>query len=474
MIHHDAAKQSLCRWGGDAMKTFSCAVVATDGAPAAVADVVAALAQCPNADIFRCDSLPAGDAQVDGVVLVASIATLERTLQRIAEIRARSPAVAVLAVIEGARAETLDALLGAGAFDFVSIPFVPGELVARLNRVMGVSPAPLRTELRNAALPRIRGLVYTSLAMAQVSTKLRTIAACEANLLILGATGTGKEVCALAAHYLSSRASKPWIAVNCGAIPADLVENELFGHVKGAYTTALTARSGLVREAEGGTLFLDDVDCLPLAAQAKLLRFLQEREYRPVGSNIVQHADVRVIAASNCDLHALALRGGFRQDLYFRLNVLRLNLPALCDRREDIAVLALHFVRHFSHEFKRHVNDITPSALQLLAAHDWPGNVRELKHVIERAVLMSSSPALVAGDIEIESDQPAQTADTSFRGAKSRVVRNFERGYLEQILSACCGNVTQAAKAAKKDRRAFFELMRKYDIEPKHFRGLPQ
>ena len=192
--------------------------------------------------------------------------------------------------------------------------------------------------MRNAAHPRIRGLVYTSTAMAQVASRLSTIAGCDANLLILGATGTGKEVCALAAHYLSGRASKLWIAVNCGAIPGDLVENELFGHVKGAYTTALTARSGLVREAEGGTLFLDDVDCLPLPAQAKLLRFLQEREYRPVGSNTIQHADVRVIAASNCDLHALSLRGAFRQDLYFRLNVLRLKLPALCERREDIAV----------------------------------------------------------------------------------------------------------------------------------------
>ena len=456
------------------MKTFRCAVLAADGVSAAASDVVAALAQCPDADICSCQALVYGDAPVDGVVFVTSIATLAGTLQRIVEMRERYPGVAVLAAIEGARAETLDALLGAGAFDFISIPFEPGELVARMHRVMGMSPEPQRHDMRNAAHPRIRGLVYTSAAMAQVSTKLKTIAACDANLLILGATGTGKEVCALAAHYLSSRASRPWIAVNCGAIPADLVENELFGHVKGANNTALTARSGLVREAEGGTLFLDDVDCLPLPAQAKLLRFLQEREYRPVGSNTVQHADVRVIAASNCDLHALALRGTFRQDLYFRLNVLRLNLPALCDRREDIAVLALHFVRHFSREFKRHINGITPSALQLLAAHDWPGNVRELKHVIERAVLMSSSPALLPGDIEIESDQPAAATDSSFRSAKSRVVRNFERGYLEQMLSACCGNITQAAKAAKKDRRAFFELMRKYQIEPKQFRGLAQ
>jgi two-component system response regulator GlrR len=456
------------------MKIFRCAVVAADGSPAAACDVVAALTRCKAADVYRCDNAPLGDSAVTAVVFVTCIGNLQRTVARIAEVRHLTPATAVLVAIEDAQVDTLDALLVAGAFDFVSIPFTPGELVTRLHRAMGLSPEAPHTDMQNADHPRVRGLIYSSSAMAQVAIKLGTIAACDANLLILGATGTGKEVCALAAHYLSARASRPWIAVNCGAIPAELVENELFGHVKGAYTTALSARAGLVREAEGGTLFLDDVDCLPLPAQAKLLRFLQEREYRPVGSNTVYHADVRVIAASNCDLHALALRGAFRQDLYFRLNVLRLNLPALADRREDVAVLAQHFVRHFSREFKRPVHGLTPSALQLLAAHDWPGNVRELKHVIERAVLMSTSPALVACDLEIESDAPVLVTDNSFRNAKSRVVRSFERGYVEQMLSASCGNVTQAARAAKKDRRAFFELMRKHDIQPQQFRSLQQ
>ena len=453
------------------MKSFRCAVFADDDASAAASDVVAALSRCDDINVYRCDTVPVGDAQVDGIVFVTSLRQLERTLPRISEVRGQSPGMAVLVAIEGGDADTLAALLGAGAFDFVSVPFVPEELIARLHRAIGVSPKPQPRDTRDEAHPRIRGLVYTSVAMARVATKLKTIAGCDANLLILGATGSGKEVCALAAHYLSSRASRPWIAVNCGAIPAELVENELFGHVKGAYTTALIARSGLVREAEGGTLFLDDVDCLPLPAQAKLLRFLQEREYRPVGSNTIQHADVRVIAASNSDLHALALRGAFRQDLYFRLNVLRLHLPTLRERREDIAILARHFVRHFAREFKRPVDGLTPSALQLLNAYDWPGNVRELKHVVERAVLMSSSPALIANDIEIESAVPLQTDDDSFRSAKSRVVSSFERGYLEQMLSACRGNVTRAAKAAKKDRRAFFELMRKYHIESEQFRG---
>ena len=177
------------------------------------------------------------------------------------------------------------------------------------------------------------------------------------------------------------------------------------------------------------------------------------------------------VAASNCDLKAQAMRGGFRQDLYFRLNVLRLNLPALRERREDIPVLALHFMRQFAREFARPVSALTPSAMRRLIGHHWPGNVRELKHVVERAVLLCSGPALLANDIEIESDEAEDTGDESFSSAKSRVVREFERGYLEQLLTACCGNVTQAARAAKKDRRAFFELMRKNDIVPQRFRS---
>jgi two-component system response regulator AtoC len=296
------------------------------------------------------------------------------------------------------------------------------------------------------------------------------MASCGANVLILGETGTGKEVCAHAIHYLSARAPKPWIAVNCGAIPAELMETELFGHVKGAYTTAHASRTGLVHDAETGTLFLDDIDCLTLSAQVKLLRFLQEREYRQVGSNTLLHADVRVIAASNCDLNALVLRGAFRQDLYYRLNVLRLDLPALRDRREDIAVLAPHFIHEFARDFQRQVSSLTPCAMLKLYAHDWPGNIRELKHVIERAVLLCSGPVLQTEDIQIDSAHQPEQSDDSFQSAKSRIVDNFERGYLERLLVAHGGNITRAAKAAKKDRRAFFELMRKHELEPESFR----
>jgi two-component system, NtrC family, response regulator GlrR len=368
----------------------------------------------------------------------------------------------------------LAALLDEGARDFVCDPFGDDELELRVRRacrqIASLEPAP---PLPKALHPNIRGFVGSSPAFMRQVEKLPTFAGCDANVLILGETGTGKEIFARAIHYCSARASRPWVAVNCGAMPTELVENELFGHIRGAYTTAHGERAGLVREAEGGTLFLDDVDCLPQAAQAKLLRFLQEGEFRPVGSNTVWRANVRVVAASNQRLPELVAGGGFRQDLFFRLNVLTLQLPPLRERRDDIAALALHFVREFAAQFKRVPPAPSARALQKLVLHGWPGNVRELRHVIERAVLLAPGPVLGAEDIDIDggSEAPPLDAD-SFRAAKARLVENFERHFIETLLAEHGGNVTHAALAAQKNRRAFFELMRKHRIEPERFRAL--
>ena len=198
---------------------------------------------------------------------------------------------------------------------------------------------------------------------------------------------------------------------------------------------------------------------------------MQEREYRAVGSNSVQHADVRLIAASNHRLPQMVARGEFRQDLYFRLNVLTLELPPLRERRSDIALLAQHFMRGFSERHRRRIVALSPRALERLIAHDWPGNVRELQHAIERAVLLARGPTLGENDIEIDGAGPVESADATFRAAKDRVVRQFERGYIERLLASCGGNVTHAALHAGKNRRAFFELMRKHDIAAASFRG---
>ena len=451
---------------------FRCDIISTgavdNGVIAALTSITGVAVE--SKELFAVDT---ANSRPDGVFFMAQGFNLEHLRDQIAHARAACPHAAILAGGTGLSADEIMSLMASGAYDYVTIPSGPEELVARVRRALGAVPPRTRAASQPLRV-RIPNFVYASEAMGRLAARLATIAGCPANVLILGETGTGKEVCAQAVHYLSARSSRPWVAVNCGALPVELVETELFGHVKGAYTTAHASRSGLVREAEGGTLFLDDVDCLPLAAQAKLLRFLQEGEYRPVGSNTVMRSDVRVIAASNGSLNTLATQGRFRQDLYFRLNVLNLILPTLRERSDDIPVLALHFTQQFSRQFNRVVAALSPSAIRKLFAHHWPGNVRELKHVIERAVLMCNGPILLADDIEIDLGNVAPADEDCFRAAKARVIENFERGYLEKLLAAHGGNVTHAAKAAQKDRRAFFELMRKHLLAPQRFRAIPE
>lgn len=376
----------------------------------------------------------------------------------------------------------IERLIAHGACDFLAAEAIPEELLVRVRHAVGrIGAAPPLADAPpdpriEAALARGAGapLIGCSPAFQRQLRRLPVMAGCEAGVLILGETGTGKELCARAVHYTSPRASGPWVAVNCGAIPDELVEDELFGHVRGAYTHAHAARSGLVAEAQGGTLFLDEIDALPLPAQAKLLRFLQEKEYRPVGSSTLRRADVRVIAACNGHLDRLVAQGRFRQDLLFRLNVLTLHLPPLRERREDIAALALHFFDQARREAGRSLGGLTPVALRRLVEHDWPGNVRELKHTIERAVLLCEGGLLRPEDIEFDGGPPASAEEEraeSFRAAKARAVESFERQYLLRTLAASGGNITQAARLARKDRRAFFELIRKHQIDAGQYRA---
>jgi transcriptional regulator with PAS, ATPase and Fis domain len=223
----------------------------------------------------------------------------------------------------------------------------------------------------------LRQLIGESPAFLAAKTQVVAIAQYDVNVLISGETGTGKEIFARAIHYLSPRARYPFVPVNCGAIPTDLVENELFGHERGAFTGASITAHGLIREAEGGTLFLDEIDCLPLLAQVKLLRFLQEKEYRLLGSTTIYRADVRVIAAANTELESAVKEGKLRQDLYYRLNVIPLRLPRLQDRREDIPLLARHFLARYAAEFKKAIGEFSPEAMQKLLLYEWPGNVRQ-------------------------------------------------------------------------------------------------
>jgi transcriptional regulator with GAF, ATPase, and Fis domain len=325
-------------------------------------------------------------------------------------------------------------------------------------------------------------LIGSSPRFLAVTKKIPLLAGCDATVLITGETGTGKELVAEAVHRMSDRASKPFIPLNCGALPDDLIENELFGHAKGAYTGAATHGRGLLAEAEGGTLFLDELNSLSLSAQAKLLRFLQNREFRMLGSTKIQHADVRIIAATNVDLRDLVRSGHFREDLYHRLFVLALELPPLRERSEDIAILAEHFLAVFAAASGRGSVELSRAAHGKLRAYSWPGNVRELKSVMQRSVLLSRGDRLDCDDIdlldmpesfaareetpaygEFEVEDDALTSET-FRDAKDRIIREFEKAYLSRVLAEADGNVTHAAKIAGMQRRDLQRLLRKHDL----------
>jgi two-component system, NtrC family, response regulator GlrR len=409
-------------------------------------------------------------------IQVAAEEDLPLALRQLVALRALAPECRVLVASLALCPAGLGRLLDGGAGDFLSVPPDPREVVVRVRRMLHLSCAGAPdhcTADPASAHPALRALVGNSPVFMQQVARLPVFARYDASVMILGDTGTGKELCARAIHYLSPRAENPWVPVNCAAIPAELLEAELFGHVKGAYTGAHAARPGLVREAQGGTLFLDEIDSLPRAAQGKLLRFLQDKESRAVGADTVQHADVRIIAASNRPLAQLRADAAFRQDLLYRLNVLTLQLPALRERRADIAQLTMHLVRAAAAQWQRPAPLLSAAALQKLIAHDWPGNVRELKNVVERAVLMCAGDTLTATDIDIDGTAAIPEGDAhedSFREAKARMVEHFERAFIQQLLASNGGNVTRAAQAAKKNRRAFFELMRKYRIEPATFR----
>ena len=302
------------------------------------------------------------------------------------------------------------------------------------------------------------------LTFLQMLEKIPLLAQPDAPVLILGETGTGKELVARAIHTHSARQRKPFIPVNCGALPDHLFENELFGHTKGAFTDASSAEKGLVAEAEGGTLFLDEIDALSPAAQVKLLRFLQHREYRPLGSAKSRIADVRILAATNADLGQHMQAKNFREDLYHRLNVLSLTVPPLRERIEDILLLATHFLMVYRQQHGRDALCFSPKALRKLLAHSWPGNVRELEGVIQRGVLLAPGSTLQPEDMDLPLPNH-EDENGAFHVAKARVVEQFEQTYLLDLMVAHQGNISQAAKAAGKDRRTFQKLLQKYDLK---------
>ncbi|HEY5752004.1 MAG TPA: sigma-54 dependent transcriptional regulator [Chthoniobacterales bacterium] len=374
----------------------------------------------------------------------------------------RIPVIAVIA--EGGPEDAL-ALLKAGVDDFVLPPVRPGEIFPRIWRLLARphrGAATLHSKPPKGRSP----LIGQSPAFLTEVERLPLVAGSDAGVLISGETGTGKELFARAVHDLSPRAGGPFVPINCGAIPVELAESEFFGHERGAFTGAHAASRGMIREAEGGTLFLDEVPSLSPHMQVKLLRFLQEKEVRPVGAASLHRVDVRVIAAAHPGLEHDVREGRFRCDLYYRLNTLPIRLPPLRERREDIPTLTRFFLRKFANHPGANFSD---DAMGKLLCYNWPGNVRELEHVVERAVVMSGGHAVSGRDIDLPGHEDAFPTD--FRSAKLRTILQFERAYIEGLLSVHRGNISGAARAAGKNRRSFWELIRKHGIEAARYRS---
>jgi two-component system, NtrC family, response regulator GlrR len=371
----------------------------------------------------------------------------------------------LIVVIKESKPDEIRELHKLGVTEYLIPPLDATNILPRVWRLLNRASKQKQTPASEDE-PYLSAMIGESPTFVEETSKIPFIAKSESFVLIIGETGTGKELFARAIHDLSARAGNPYIPINCGAIPIELVENELFGHERGAFTGAGSSLSGLVEAADSGTLFLDEVNSLPMPAQAKLLRFLEEKEYRPLGSSRTVKADVRVISAANVDIEEEVNEGRMRLDLYHRLNVINIKLPPLRDRREDIPLLASHFLRKHSAGSDGVAKEFTEEAMNVLMLYEWPGNVRELEHVIERVIVMCKQECI--SGIEI-SHAIGNLPIRSFRD----VMSDFEQDYIRGVLRFCGGNLTQAARVARMDKSNLRRLIKKYRIDLHSFRQGP-
>ncbi len=349
-----------------------------------------------------------------------------------------------------------------GVFGYLTKPFDAQTLLSEVERALAVGG---RAEVTADGDTWSEAIITRNSALQDVLAKARLVAATDASVFIFGESGTGKELLAQAIHNASPRRERPFVAINCGAIPEQLLESELFGHVKGSFTGAVRDHKGLFQAADKGTLLLDEIGDMPLALQVKLLRVLQEKQVRPVGASQSFDVDVRVISATHRVIETELAEGRFREDLYYRLNVVALKLPPLSARREDIPLLANHFRTELARKYGKTINGIAPEALELLVSAAWPGNVRQLYNVIEQAVALCSSE-LVPVTLVQQAIQHQQVEFASFEQAR----KQFEREYLTRLLKITAGNVTQAAKLAQRNRTEFYKLLQRHELDPALFK----
>jgi two-component system response regulator GlrR len=383
------------------------------------------------------------------------------------EIRATRPALPVILLTAHGTIPDAVQAMSRGVFSYLTKPFDSKVLFDKIAQALQISPPGGAREANHGEAWRA-GIIYRSSCMAELMDEVRAVAASDASVLIRGDSGTGKEVIARAIHRASARRKAPFVAINCGAIPEQLLESELFGHARGAFTGAATAHIGLFQSANGGTLLLDEIGDMTLALQVKLLRVLQERAVRAVGSTRAEPVDVRVLSATHRNLETAMAEGRFREDLYYRLDVVTLTLPRLDERREDIPLLAAYFVQQLAKKYDKGIVGIAPEALEALAAAAWPGNIRQLYNVVEQCCALSTTPLISLALIQRALRIPS-VETLSYAEAKQR----FERNYLVQLLKLTDGSVADAARIAERNRTEFYRLLQKHELSPDMFRSAP-
>jgi DNA-binding NtrC family response regulator len=415
-------------------------------------------------------------------------------LEVLAQVKAMGSPCEVILMTAFADVDSAVAAMKAGAYHFLTKPFHSNDAVvyavakAGEHRRLADRARQLEQVLRSKE--RFGEMIGDSPKMLEVFRLIEGVGPTSSTVMVAGESGTGKELVARAIHDHSLRAGKPFVAVNCGAIPAELVESELFGHVRGAFTGARTARAGVFETADGGTILLDEVGDLPLAAQVKLLRVLQEGEIKRVGADESRNVDVRVVAATNVDLTARIRAAQFRRDLYYRLHVITIDLPPLRERGDDVLLLANYFLQKFGRSMQREVKRLSPNAARALVQYDWPGNVRELEHVIEHAMVLAQKEVISVADLpftrqsgtmpRVEPLNSGATGATSEAGgalrlpvladlaglpyaeAKGRLVSLFDESYTGELLRQTGGNMSEAARRAKLDRSNFRRLLKRH------------
>ena len=391
-----------------------------------------------------------------------------RALMR--EVRQRWPEIPVVMITAFAAVRDAVELVKEGAFDYIAKPFEIEDVAATIGRALRLSEVVrdnerLRTELEGRY--SFENLIGNSLPFRKVIEQVTEVCETRATVMLNGESGTGKEVVARAIHFNSPRRKRPFIAVNCAAIPEALLESELFGHVKGAFTGALANRIGRFAAADGGTLFLDEIGDMPVAIQAKLLRAIQERSFEPVGGNQTQMVDVRIIAATHRDLRQAVAAGQFREDLYYRLNVFPIQLPALRDRREDIAILAAHFLGVLAESVGKRVTGFTPGALSAMADYAWPGNIRELQNCVERAVIVAKSPTIDIPDLprDLFDGSSRQRERDDLPSDLDAEIDRLERRFIMEALRRSDGKQVQAAQLLGIAERSLWHRIKKHGIK---------